>query len=499
MARRWNTNSAAWMRWVTIVAAVLLITVGLGGCPLQNADDPSNTDGTTDDGTGKPADGTDGTNGTNGTDGQDGVNGTNGQDGQNGTNGVDGKDGVDGTNGVDGQDGADGLNGVSCWDLNANGIGDPEEDFNGDGNYNAYDCQNLPGPQGLPCWDLDGDGIGDPEEDFNGDGNYDALDCRGIDGEDGATGPQGIPGEDGADGQNGDDGADGIDCWDLNGNGIGDASEDTNGDGVVDVLDCKYGAAFAGVGLVQNGDFLDLDFDLLNNEYWRIGGNESTDTLTIGTLTNAAVEMIADGVRALSAKPDGSIALGANAGALHAGSFVWADSLAEPYDSQKADEFRVRASGGFYFQHGAHQIYIYDHYNRLITTSAGGFLSTGGSWVSSSDRNRKSNITPVNEMSILQKLDTLPISTWNYNSEDGTVLHLGPMAQDFYGAFGLGYGDTSIAAVDADGVSMAAVKAVYELNKAQAATIAQQEQRMQAMQAQIADLLQRVEALEGGD
>ncbi len=37
----------------------------------------------------------------------------------------------------------------------------------------------TPGADGLNCWDLDGDGQGDANEDVNGDGVFDALDCQG--------------------------------------------------------------------------------------------------------------------------------------------------------------------------------------------------------------------------------------------------------------------------------------------------------------------------------
>ena len=50
------------------------------------------------------------------------------------------------------------------------------------------------GADGLNCWDLDGDGVEDPSEDTNGDGSWDALDCQGADG---ATGPAGADGADG--------------------------------------------------------------------------------------------------------------------------------------------------------------------------------------------------------------------------------------------------------------------------------------------------------------
>ncbi len=40
---------------------------------------------------------------------------------------------------------------------------------------------------------------------------------------------------------------------------------------------------------------------------------------------------------------------------------------------------------------------------------------------------------------------------------------MGPMAQDFYAAFGLGIDDKHIVTVDADGVAFAAIQGLYEL------------------------------------
>jgi len=54
--------------------------------------------------------------------------------------GCEGSDGADGANGVNGADGADGAAGQACWDLNNNGTGDPEEDINGDGVIDVFDC-----------------------------------------------------------------------------------------------------------------------------------------------------------------------------------------------------------------------------------------------------------------------------------------------------------------------------------------------------------------------
>ena len=61
--------------------------------------------------------------------------------------------------------------------------------------------QGQPGsPGGLMCWDINGNGVGDPEEDKNHDGLFNALDCQGAaaaTGAKGDTGPPGQPGQPG--------------------------------------------------------------------------------------------------------------------------------------------------------------------------------------------------------------------------------------------------------------------------------------------------------------
>jgi hypothetical protein len=56
----------------------------------------------------------------------------------------------------------------------------------------------------------------------------------------------------------------------------------------------------------------------------------------------------------------------------------------------------------------------------------------------------------------------MPVSTWSYRSDDPSVRHLGPMAQDFHAAFGLGSTDRAYDPIDAHGVELAAIKALYQ-------------------------------------
>ncbi|MFF0814757.1 tail fiber domain-containing protein [Rhodococcus sp. NPDC003318] len=62
---------------------------------------------------------------------------------------------------------------------------------------------------------------------------------------------------------------------------------------------------------------------------------------------------------------------------------------------------------------------------------------------------------------VLERLAALPLSVWNYRFDHESVRHLGPMAQDFAAVFGLGSSQRSIAQVDANGVCMASIQALY--------------------------------------
>lgn len=97
----------------------------------------------------------------------------------------------------------------------------------------------------------------------------------------------------------------------------------------------------------------------------------------------------------------------------------------------------------------------------LLLMSNGARLTTGGTWTNSSDRNVKDKIEQIDENYILSQLVKMPVTMWHYKTEQPEVMHIGPMAQDFKAAFNVGDSDRSIATVDADGINMAAIKALY--------------------------------------
>jgi hypothetical protein len=103
-----------------------------------------------------------------------------------------------------------------------------------------------------------------------------------------------------------------------------------------------------------------------------------------------------------------------------------------------------------------------------------------------SDRNAKTNFAAVNNHEVLKKLVTLPISTWEYKSTNAVgPRHLGPMAQDFKAAFELGEDDKHIATVDADGVALASIQALYQLVQEKDSEIAALKRQVAALKTEL--------------
>jgi len=114
---------------------------------------------------------------------------------------------------------------------------------------------------------------------------------------------------------------------------------------------------------------------------------------------------------------------------------------------------------------------------QTIATWTGAFLTDGGAWTNASDRNQKEQFTAVDRKALLANVLALPITEWRYKAEP-QQRHLGPVAQDFYAAFGLGTDDRHIATIDEGGVALAAIQGLHQLVQEKDARIAALEQRV---------------------
>jgi hypothetical protein len=113
-------------------------------------------------------------------------------------------------------------------------------------------------------------------------------------------------------------------------------------------------------------------------------------------------------------------------------------------------------------------------------------------FTTTSDRAAKEHFAPVDTQAVLTRVTELPISRWNFKADPAT--HLGPMAQDFHAAFGIGADDRHIATVDEEGVALAAIQG---LNQKLEEDVRVKDDEIAALQRDLAELKATVARLAG--
>ena len=244
-----------------------------------------------------------------------------------------------------------------------------------------------------------------------------------------------------------------------------------------------------------------------------------------------------------AAEADGDYSFAAGAGRIypsHQGTFVWGDFQGPYFDSTSSNQFLIRAQGGVGIGLNSPTAALHvasggdytmpqfqgtqnnasdscrlrlnvsgnPFWEMDVTSSASApqlqfWVSTGAgprmsidnngnvyatSFNPSSDRNLKENFSAVSPREVLDKVANLPITRWNFK-EDKASEHLGPMAQDFRAAFGLGLDDKHIATVDEEGVALAAIQGLNQKLEAEAKA---KDARITALEAALAKLQETV-------
>ena len=129
-------------------------------------------------------------------------------------------------------------------------------------------------------------------------------------------------------------------------------------------------------------------------------------------------------------------------------------------------------------------------------------------FTASSDKTKKENFQPVDGEAVLGKIRGFELSSWNFIGHDPKEFrHYGPMAQDFFAAFGHdGVGqigsETTINSGDLAGILMIAVQALekrtaeLKQKEAQIAVLASKVEELKAKHAYFETVAARLEALE---
>jgi hypothetical protein len=200
------------------------------------------------------------------------------------------------------------------------------------------------------------------------------------------------------------------------------------------------------------------------NKVWGSGGNIGTCGLAFGlnndVLDHAGVAIgqnnWSDGDAAVAigytstADADYSMAFGYRASTNgHTGAKVFGDaSTTDSIEAVANNEFAVRAAGGYRFRTNA-------------TLTTGCNLPAGsGVFSCASSRLLKDHFVDVDGEDVLARIRRVPVTTWSYTGEEGGVRHMGPFAEDFRAAFGLGTDAVTIGHLDISGVTFAGVQAL---------------------------------------
>jgi hypothetical protein len=216
------------------------------------------------------------------------------------------------------------------------------------------------------------------------------------------------------------------------------------------------------------------DHTIASGDYSTAMGTSSTasgiSSTAMGNNTNASGNVSTAMGQATTASGQNSTAMGENTTASGSnstamgnyvstnnqnGSFVIGDnSTATVMTSPAANNFRARFANGY-------RLYTSANYSTGCSLGAG-----DNAWTTGSDVRTKENFAAINGEDFLKKIAGFHLTSWNYKTQNpATFRHYGPMAQDFYAAFGKDkYGtignDTTINSADFAGVSFIAIQAL---------------------------------------
>jgi len=183
--------------------------------------------------------------------------------------------------------------------------------------------------------------------------------------------------------------------------------------------------------------------------YTNIAGGQGSVALGYRVLATGDYTM-ALGYRASTNGHRGAVVIGASNSASESG------APADQLTAQAIGEIRMRAPGGFRLRT-----------SQPANAAPGVSGNTGcdlapnsGTWSCSSSRSIKSGFSKVDGEDVLKRLKRLELSTWRFTGDADRSRHLGPVAEDFHAAYGLGTGDKSIGVQDLAGVALAAAQAL---------------------------------------
>ena len=119
-----------------------------------------------------------------------------------------------------------------------------------------------------------------------------------------------------------------------------------------------------------------------------------------------------------------------------------------------------------------------------------GNLTISGTLTENSNREMKEGFAKLDEREILEQVVGLDVLEWRYKNQ--SARHIGPMAQDFYAAFGLGSNDKSLAPRDVAGVALVALQGLHKV-------VEEKDRHLEQLQQELSELRSTVKQLLDGN
>lgn len=124
-----------------------------------------------------------------------------------------------------------------------------------------------------------------------------------------------------------------------------------------------------------------------------------------------------------------------------------------------------------------------------LVINPGGDVTVAGTLTQGSSRAIKRGFETVGAEEVLDKVSRLELTRWQYRADASGARHIGPMAEDFHLAFGLGRDDKHIAPGDIAGIAVLSVQALRQ-------KVVDQQAEIEWLRGQGHEMSQRLERLE---
>jgi hypothetical protein len=215
---------------------------------------------------------------------------------------------------------------------------------------------------------------------------------------------------------------------------------------------------------------------------WDLAGNQTNFFVRDATGDTVPFRVGRAPNNSFTVAEDGRIGIGvanpqATVGALQIE--AWGEARTVYTDPAPADPNPSWSAGIPAFQ-DAFGIGPYNHAPVLLLTPDGE-AEVSGSLSENANTGSVAEVKNVNSAELLAKVASLPIKSWRFADSPSSVRHLGPLADYFGPAFGVGRDVRHLAPADVAGVSLAAVQGLIARNTSLEARVQSAEARIQGV------------------